>query len=96
MNARGDFAMFMKKIGMILLAFMLILCNGASASALTVQASFNDPLIEEAVQAFAGDAVTILDSGQNVLQSTLWRFCRTNRAYYKACCPNRARSIFTF
>ena len=36
MNARGDFAMFMKKIGMILLAFMLILCNGASASALTV------------------------------------------------------------
>ena len=63
--------MFMKKIGMILLAFMLILCNGASASALTVQASFNDPLIEEAGQAFAWDAVKILESGQNVLQSML-------------------------
>lgn len=57
--------------GVALLAIALALCGGVSASALTVQASFNDPLIEEAGQAFAGDAVKILESGQNVLQSML-------------------------
>ena len=69
--------MFMKKIGMILLAFMLILCNGASASALTVQASFNDPLIEEAGQAFAGDAVKILESGSLKLACTVKALAET-------------------
>ena len=32
--------------GVALLAIALALCGGVSASALTVQASFNDPLIE--------------------------------------------------
>lgn len=59
------------RTGTALLAIALALCGGVSASALTVQASFNDPLIEEAGQAFAGDAVKILESGQNVLQSML-------------------------
>ena len=57
------------RTGTALLAIALALCGGVSASALTVQASFNDPLIEEAGQAFAGDAVKIHESAQNVLQS---------------------------
>ena len=59
------------RTGTALLAIALAMCGGVSASALTVQASFNDPLIEEAGQAFAGDAVKTLESGQNVLQSML-------------------------
>lgn len=63
--------MFMRKIGTIFLAFALILCNGASASALTVQASYSDPVIEAARQAFTADAVEILQNESSVLQSML-------------------------
>ena len=69
--------------GVALLAIALAMCGGVSASALTVQASFNDPLIEEAGQAFAGDAVKILESGQNVLQSMLSQSERDRHLHFE-------------